>query len=160
MWPAEGRPQFGVFVHWEVKELRRLGVQADVLFLDGRASKINYAKGFYLLQRALRRQNYDLINAHYVFSAIVARTQRRIPIVLTHHGIEVLLGWQAPLSMYVSRFVDGLIVKSEQMRDRLRRPDAEVIGSGVDLDVFAPLPQREARRAFASTSMRTPHSRH
>jgi glycosyltransferase involved in cell wall biosynthesis len=146
MWPTPTQPQFGVFVHWEVEELRRLGVDADVLFIDGRAATVNYAKGIRLLHQALRRRSYALVHAHYVFSAVVARTQRELPIVLTHHGIEVLQGWQAPLSAGVSHLVDGLIVKSVQMRARLRRPDAQVIPSGVDLGVFRPLARGVARQ--------------
>jgi teichuronic acid biosynthesis glycosyltransferase TuaC len=146
MWPTPTQPQFGVFVHWEVEELRRLGIDADVLFIDGRTATANYAKGIRLLHQSLRRRSYALVHAHYVFSAVVARTQRQLPIVLTHHGIEVLQGWQAPLSAGVSHFVDGLIVKSKQMRARLRRPDAQVIPSGVDLDVFDPVPRSAARQ--------------
>jgi glycosyltransferase involved in cell wall biosynthesis len=146
MWPTPTQPQFGVFVHWEVEELRRLDIDADVLFIDGRTTTINYAKGIRLLHHALRRRSYALVHAHYVFSAVVARTQRELPIVLTHHGIEVLQGWQAPLSAGVSHLVDGLIVKSTQMRARLRRADAQVIPSGVDLHVFDPLPRAAARQ--------------
>jgi glycosyltransferase involved in cell wall biosynthesis len=44
--------------------------------------------------------------------------------------------------------MDALIVKSHEMRLRLDRPDAEVIGSGVDLDLFSPVPRDQARQTL------------
>jgi len=146
MWPTDEWPQFGIFVRRQVEELRKRGVEVDVLFVNGRASTANYARAFPRLWRALARRRYDLVQANYVFSGAIARAQPRVPIVLTHHGIEVLESWQAPLAWAVSRVVDAVTVRSEEMKRRLGLPEAEVIPSGVDLDVFRPLPQEEARR--------------
>jgi teichuronic acid biosynthesis glycosyltransferase TuaC len=148
MWPTEEAPQFGVFVKRQVEELGRLGVDIDVVFVNGRASRLNYARGFPETRERLHRHRYDLVHAFYVFSGVIARAQRRCPVVLTHTGIEVLEGWQAPLSWVVSRLVDGVVVRSEEMKRRLRLPDAAVIPSGVDLELFHPLPREDARRAL------------
>jgi glycosyltransferase involved in cell wall biosynthesis len=90
-----------------------------------------------------------LLHAHYVFSGLIARAQLARPIVLTHHGIEVMQGWQAPLCWLTSRLVDAVVVTSERMRDRLGLARARVIPSGVDLEMFFPRPQAEARRALS-----------
>jgi glycosyltransferase involved in cell wall biosynthesis len=145
MWPTPGAPQFGVFVERQVNALRDAGVQVDVLFMNGRESQGNYLRGVAELRSRLRRSRYDLLHATYVFSGIVARTQLKHPIVLTHTGIEVLESWQAPLSWATSRLVDAVIVRSEEMRERLGLSDAAVIPAGVDLDLFRPQPQGEAR---------------
>src|SRR5436190_557229 len=88
MWPTDEWPQFGIFVKRQVDGLRDAGLDVDVLFVNGRGSKSNYARGFPELASALRRRRYDLVQANYVFSGLIARSQRRHPIVLTHHGIE------------------------------------------------------------------------
>jgi glycosyltransferase involved in cell wall biosynthesis len=148
MWPVPGAPQFGIFVERQVAALRRAGVDVDVLFVNGRASRLNYLRGFAELRQRVRRQRYDLVHATYVFSGLIARAQLRHPVVLTHTGIEVLESWQAPLSWAVSRVVDAVVVRSEEMHERLGLPTAAVIPSGVDFDVFRPEPRHEAREAL------------
>ena len=145
MWPTEAAPQFGIFVRRQVEELRREGLHVDVLFVNGREASANYARGFPRLHRQLHDYEYDVIQANYVFSGVIARSQRRLPVVLTHHGIEVLQSWQAPLCWAVSRLVSAVTVRSREMQRRLGLPQAEVIPAGIDLDVFAPVPREESR---------------
>ncbi len=148
MYPQPDRPAFGVFVRDQVDSLRRLGVEADVLFVDGRRNKLNYPLAYPRLWRALAAQRYDLIHAHYIFSGLVALGQRRCPVVLTHHGPEVFMTWEAALCRLFTRFFDQVIVVSEEMRRRLGFPRAHVIPCGVDLERFRPMPPQEARRAL------------
>ncbi|MDH7489186.1 MAG: glycosyltransferase [Anaerolineae bacterium] len=146
MYPTEDKPAFGTFVRDQVESLRALGVDVDVFFMDGKASRLNYARGFGDLQRHLcRHAPYDLIHAHYVFSGLVALSQRRLPVVLTHHGIEVVLGWQGHLCRWVTPRVDAVIVTSGVVKRALGDEDAVVIPCGVDMARFAPMPQAEAR---------------
>ncbi len=146
MWPTAEAPQFGVFVKRQVEALREAGLDVDVLFVNGRASTLNYLRGFRDLRRRVRERPYDLIHATYVFSGVIARAQWRHPVVVTFTGFEVLDTWQAPLSRLLSRVVDAVVIRSEQMKRRLQLPDAAVIPAGVDLDLFRPLPKAEARR--------------
>lgn len=147
MYPTPQHPAFGTFVADQVEALRRRGLEMDVLFINPRESKWNYARGPFLLRRHLARNHYDLIHAHYVFCGLIAATQRRLPVVLTHHGIEVLAGWTAPLSRLASRLTQATIVTSPAMARRLPgRP--VVIPCGIDLELFRPMPQEEARHAL------------
>ncbi|HXG41156.1 MAG TPA: glycosyltransferase [Dehalococcoidia bacterium] len=148
MYPQPGRPAFGVFVQEQVDSLRRLGLTVDVLFIDGRSSRLNYLWAYPRLWRALSRRRYDVVHAHYIFSGLVALAQRRCPVVLTHHGPEVFMTWQALLCRLFTRFFDQVIVVSEEMRERLGCPRAHVIPCGVDLGLFRPMPRQEARRAL------------
>lgn len=145
MYPTEAYPAFGTFVQEQVASLRALGVNIDVLFINPREGKVNYLRGPFRLRRQMATDTYDLIHAHYVFCGLIAATQRRLPVVLTHHGIETLSGWTAPLSRWVSRMVDMTIVTSPQMAQRMPARTT-VIPCGIDLDVFRPIPQAEARR--------------
>jgi glycosyltransferase involved in cell wall biosynthesis len=76
---------------------------------------------------------------------VIARAQLRYPLVLTHTGIEVHETWQAPLCWSLSRVADAVIVRSRRMKERLGLADAAIIPSGIDLGLFRPMPQEEAR---------------
>jgi len=73
-----------------VQSLRRAGAVVDVLLINGRASLWSYLFGPFRVWRALRRREYDLIHAHYVFTGVITRLQWGVPVVLTHHGPEVI----------------------------------------------------------------------
>jgi teichuronic acid biosynthesis glycosyltransferase TuaC len=146
MYPTSEQPHFGVFVWDQVESLRQLGVEIDVLFVNGRRNKLAYLWGFPRLWNRLRRQRYDLLHAHYIFSGLIARAQLCRPVVLTHHGPEVFMTWEAHACRLATRWFDEVIVVSPEMRERLRVPRAKVIPCGIDLDRFRPMPQEEARR--------------
>lgn len=149
MYPNPREPALGTFVRDQVESLRALGVDMDVLFIDGKASRWNYLRGFPQLRRRLRaNEPYDLVHAHYVFSGLIALAQRKAPVVLTHHGIEVVLGWQGWLCRLVTPLADRVIVTSPVVREKLGLPGADVIPCGIDMARFAPMPQDEARRAL------------
>jgi len=146
MYPTPDRPASGIFIAEQVASLERLGVTFDVLYIDGRRSTLNYAWGLPRLWARLRRGRYDLIHAHYVFSGLIARLQWRCPLVLTHHGIEVLTGWTAPLCRWASRWADQVIVVSRAMQQALAPIPCHVIPCGVDMVLFRPGDRAAARR--------------
>ncbi|NOZ27279.1 MAG: glycosyltransferase family 4 protein [Chloroflexi bacterium] len=148
MYPTPDRPAAGIFVAEQVASLERLGVTFDVLYVDGRRSSLNYAWGVPRLWAQLRRARYDLIHAHYVFSGWIARLQWGRPLVLTHHGIEVLTGWTAPLCRWASRWADQVIVVSQAMQRALAPIPSHVIPCGVDLTLFRPGDRAAARAAL------------
>lgn len=150
MYPTPEMPSFGTFVHDQVAALRASGIECDVFFFNGRASRWNYLRAFPRFWRQLRRGRYDLIHAHYVLAGIVARAQWGHRVVLTHHGGEVLgqPRWQAPLCRLLTPLCDETIVVTEELRRALYADDAWVIPCGVDLDRFTPRPRADARAAL------------
>ena len=148
MYPTSENPAFGTFVRDQVESLEKQGVEIDVFFVDGRRNKLNYLLAFPRLWKHLLTNKYDLVHAHYVFSGLIARAQLSCPVVLTHHGPEVLMTWQAPLCYRVTPWFNEVIVVSREMYDRLDYPDAKIIPCGVDFDVFKPMPKIEAREVL------------
>lgn len=153
MYPTPEHPAFGTFVSDQVSSLRWLGVECDVLFLNPRESKLNYLWGPRRLRRHLGFREYDLIHAHYVFSGLIAATQRRLPVVLTQHGPEVFMYWTPPLCRLAARLADATIVVSPALAKYMPVP-VTVIPCGVDLELFQPQPQAEARKALALSPQR------
>lgn len=152
-YPTERSPMFGIFVKQQVDAIRKRGVEADVLFVNGKRSRWEYLRGIARLRRALR-PDHDLIHAHYVFSGCIARSQRQVPVVLTHHGIETQIGWQAPLCKAINPLMDRIICVSRRVKAASRAEGAAVIPCGVDFDRFRPID-----RAVASAALDLPADR-
>ena len=146
MYPQPETPAFAVFVEDQVRSLRELGVEVDVLFMNGRRNRLNYLLGYPRLWRKLMRERYDVIHAHYVFSGLVARAAWRTPVILTHHGPEVFMTWEKYFCRFTKRWFDKMIVVSQEMKERLGVPEAYVIPCGVDMERFKPGDQAAARR--------------
>lgn len=152
MWPRADDPGFGVFVFDQVEALRGLGVDVTVITIDGRASKIRYAESIRRIRRAVSEARFDLVHAHYVLTGlatVLARAGRDWPpLLVTHHGVEVFDGWQAPLARWVSSRADDTLVMSREMAARLGVQAERVVPMGVDLELFRPGSRSEARTAL------------
>lgn len=148
MYPHDEDPSFGTFVYDQVRALRRLGVEVDVLFVNGRASRWRYLEAYPRLWRQLYYVEYDLIHAHYVFSGWIARAQWRLPIVQSFHAPGQMHTYQGWLCRRLIPWVDAVIVTSQDHKTRLGFDQAHVIPCGVDLTLFTPMPQAEARMAL------------
>jgi len=145
MYPSREHPENGIFVQQQVASLQREGVDVDVLNVDVKKSKWLYPWSFIPLQRQVLTHQYDLVHAHYVFAGVVARSQFRFPVVLTHHGDEAFYGWQALLCRLMSRLVDKTIVVTELIKKSIGLESSAVIPCGVDFDIFKPMDKHWAR---------------
>jgi glycosyltransferase involved in cell wall biosynthesis len=142
------------FYEQQVEALQRRGISGTTLSVAGSRdvtdeeaggrSPLDYV-GFYgrVLRAAL--EPYDLVHANYGLTAPMALAQPHRPVVLTLWGSD-LLGELAPLSRWCARRADAVIVMSEEMADALA-VDCHVIPHGIDLELFRPMPRREARAA-------------
>ena len=149
MYPTDDRPVFGIFVQEQVEDLRALGVDVEVLFFDGRASKRNYLRAVRAVRRTVREQRPDLVHAHYGLTGAVALCQRRSPVVTTFHGSDCSgeIPWQAAVSWGVARLSTPIFV-STHLADHLRLCNASIVPAAVDTEVFRRRDQGEARRTL------------
>jgi glycosyltransferase involved in cell wall biosynthesis len=160
MFPTAAFPFYGSFVKDETEALRRAGVELDVYFVNGRASKLAYAAMPFGFWARLRRKRYDVIHVHHSFCGLVATRQRAIPVVWTFHEGEIMGGtadalreqpikhvaYSKRMKQFVARRVDALVVVAEHLRAPLGRPDAMYLPAGIDFDLFAPMDSTEAKQ--------------
>jgi teichuronic acid biosynthesis glycosyltransferase TuaC len=160
MWPTRDWPRRGPSVFREVAALRRLGLHVEVLVPTRSGSVTPYLELASRTRSALRRGRFDIVHAHYGYSAFPARLQRRAPLVVTFHGNDLIARTtpdgqptaggrvETRLSREISRLADAVIVVAPHMVDLQANGNVRVIAAGVDLDVFAPQPREQARRAL------------
>ena len=158
LWPTEADPSYGSFVKEQMESLRPLGVEYDVLFVNGPESRWNYLRGIRQVRKQLLAKRYDLIHAHFGLAGWVARFQLRVPLVMTFHGDDVLgrprrdgritpMGRFFQITSYLlARLASAVIVQSREMRRVLRLDSVKVIPCGIDLELFHPMDHGEARR--------------
>ena len=143
MYPSPQRPGSGAFVCQQVEQLRRFGHTVDVIDILGSQSKMNYLRCTLDVMRMTSAVAYDVVHAHYGYSAYPAMFRVQAPLVITLHGSDVLGNiFERLCTRAVSHFADAVIVVSEGMR---RRIPGIVIPCGVDLGVFKPYDRDEAR---------------
>ncbi|GAB4539791.1 MAG: hypothetical protein Fur002_05480 [Anaerolineales bacterium] len=150
----------GIHVRQQAEALRRAGVEVDVFPFRGKKNLLNYWRAAQELKQ-LNLAQYDLIHAHHGQSGVVALAQKIRPMVVTFHGSDLqgiraasgrvtLIGYALrAASRLVARRADSVIVVAQNLARQLPRGVAyQVIPAGINLDVFHPMPQEEARRAL------------
>ncbi|MDP9255104.1 MAG: glycosyltransferase [Actinomycetota bacterium] len=147
MYPTPAEPDFGCFVRDQVDDLRRLGVDVTVLAFDGRSHRRRYLAATPRLRRALRRDRYDVVHAHYGLSGALASLQFTTPVVTTFHGSDAWVPWERKVSWLVARRTQPIAV-AWVVAANLGVHDAPVIPCAVDLDAFTPVDRAEARRTL------------
>eukprot|EP00320_Phaeocystis_rex_P006976 CAMPEP_0119083832 /NCGR_PEP_ID=MMETSP1178-20130426/127091_1 /TAXON_ID=33656 /ORGANISM="unid sp, Strain CCMP2000" /LENGTH=242 /DNA_ID=CAMNT_0007066731 /DNA_START=47 /DNA_END=772 /DNA_ORIENTATION=+ len=164
MYPSEERPGWGAFIKSQIDSLSEIGVDTSVLVIDGYKSRFEYLRGVRRLRDYLKSdQPYDLIHAHYGLSGFVARSQFKLPVLLSYCGDDLYghcnNSGKARLNSLpvayanrsIGRFVDEIIVKSERMKGLLPiacQRKTHIVPNGVNLEVFRPGDKAAARQAL------------
>ncbi len=162
MYPTPENPAYGSFIRTQIQSLEQAGVKIEVLVLSAWPRKLLYPKGVVQLRKYLAHSAIDLVHAHYSYVGMVARTQWKVPVVVTYHGDD-LLGtvrnaqgqhtWSSRLivgaGQILGRLADAAIVQSPEMAEKLRdTDDVYVIPHEVAFELFRPIERQHARRVL------------
>ena len=155
--PTPEYPGNGIFIARQADSLRAGGITVDVLhFVSGASPKSHY-RAWRRMRRMMADREYDLIHAQFGHAALISRLQRTLPVVVTYRGggLQGIVGprgqktikgfFLVGLCQLLSLTVDEVIVVSERLGRIVFRRDHHVIPSGLDLELFQPLPRDEAR---------------
>ena len=135
----------GHVVRNQGESIEKEGVEIDYLIIDPGIP--GYLKAIFRIKRAFREKKYDLIHAHYSLSSFSATLAGVKPLVVSLMGSDAFAPWVVRLViriLYSMRW-DTTIVKTEEMKARLKLTRALVLPNGVDLDRFAPVDKEKAR---------------
>jgi glycosyltransferase involved in cell wall biosynthesis len=165
IYPTPPAPTLGTFVEQQIKGLRQVGLDVDVMFLN-RAQK---GAGVYLglgPQIRARTANFRPDLVHVMYGGVMAdRVTRAIadrPTIVSFCGSDLLgellsgilrkliAGYGVLASYRAARRACGIVVKSKNLRDALPKgvnhSKVRIIPNGVDLMRFKPLNRDECRK--------------
>ena len=155
-WPTIAHPEHAPFIVRQVNFLRQQGVEVEVFPVHGRKNPAIYLRTWMKVQRHVFHRRYDLIHAQWAQAAI-ASLPARLPLVVTFRGSDVegivsehrdhtAAGWLLQkVSRTVARIASEAILVAAGMARLLPLRDYHVIPSGLDLNLFQPIPQAEAQ---------------
>jgi teichuronic acid biosynthesis glycosyltransferase TuaC len=173
MYPTDERPASGTFVADQVRSVRALGVEADVLFVDrpgeGRGAYRSLARR---VRQAVSSSSPDLV--HVMYGGVMADTVTRVvadrPVLVTFCGADLEgNATSGPLGALSARYgvlaskraarrADGVVVVSrnlyEALPESLDYSRVWIIPNGVDLSRFAPRDRDDCRRALGWVNRR------
>jgi glycosyltransferase involved in cell wall biosynthesis len=162
MWPHDQHAGYGIFVFRQVESLRALGLNCEVVFVEGHRSRWMYLREvLHMLQLNFSSRRPLLVHAHGGETALVARWYARGPVVVSYCGDDLLGTPHADGSLTRfsrirrtllrahARLITRTITKSAEMASVLPRSAQRrnlVVPNGVDRTLFHPRPREEARR--------------
>ena len=122
----------------QADSLVKKGMEIDFYTIKGKGIR-GYLKNIFLLRNQIRANKYDLIHAHYSFSALTTTLSGAKPLVVSLMGSDVKAGKLYKLIIRFFSFVfswSAIIVKSRDMHNDLHVKDAIIIPNGVDMVRF------------------------
>lgn len=159
-YPAEYKPHWGTFIKSQVDSLIEEGLEVEVIRPRPGPMPWRYAVAVASVFLKTLTGRYDLVHGHYGLWCLVARLQWTTPVVASFLGDDVFgtptadggytkkAALVVHISRWLSRHVDAVIVKSQQMRSVIPASKVYVIPNGVDFELFRPIPRAEARAAL------------
>lgn len=160
MWPNELEPYSGIFIAREVKHLKRRGIDVEIVFINGRKSKLEYIKSLLVIFDRLSKKKFDVINVQHSLllpQTLLAKKLLRLkaPMIYTFHEgelsnksagsiIEAIFAsrkWKAAFIKYV----DFVIARNAQILGDCGNKPVLEMPSPVDAEIFKPLDKAECR---------------
>lgn len=157
--------EISTFTKVQAVSLEALGHIVDIYPIKGKGLQ-GYLKNLGPLGRQIRNNSYDIVHAHYSLSGIVAwlatlgmkplktepekgtgvLSRKKPPVVVSLLGSDV--NGKSVRRVYIrllSFFWASVIVKSDEMKEKLAVKRALVIPNGVNLNTFKPIQRHQCR---------------
>ena len=146
------------FIDRQLESLIKANIDMVPLSLKVHESKLNYFKSIPCVKDIIKNQGISLIHAHYLYTAIPCIFHKKVPVIISLMGTDVLgdVGstFKIRLKNIFSKFLapillpkcDAVIVKSKEMKKFVCHHNVHVIPNGVDFNKFKPMDITQARK--------------
>lgn len=134
------------YIYDQMKSLEPHLDKIQVFFLEGKGP-LGYLKGAFRLRKFLKKNQFDLIHAHYGYSGLIASCVSNVPTVVTYHGTDITEKFSNLISSISILLADWNIFVSSKLKERsFIKPKSRfsIIPCGVDLGIFFPIEKTEA----------------
>ena len=133
------------FIQEQINSLEKIGLPVIKFNIIGNGI-LGYLKNYRSLRKFIKKENIDLIHAHYGFAGVLANLQRKVPVVTTYHGTDINLKKGIVFSIF-SIFLSraNIFVDPSQVKKLPKKKKSHVIPCGIDLDIFKPVERAKAR---------------
>ena len=129
----------------QYESLVNIGIQVDIYTIRGKGI-LGYLKNIRPLRNKLKKENYDLIHAHYSLSGIIASLAEAKPLIVSLMGSDAhIKGLLKKITLKFQKKWDVTILKSKDMQEHLQLESFNILPNGVDTKRFCPIPKNEAR---------------
>jgi teichuronic acid biosynthesis glycosyltransferase TuaC len=157
IYPTMERPYAGTFVKATVDALLVRGHEVEIVHPLHGPVPLRYLLATLQVFFKTLTKRFDVVHGHYGLWCLAARMQWTTPVMATFLGDDLLGtvtingGYSKKsqmvvrVSQWVSRHVEIVHVKTEQMKKASQSADAFVLPSGVNFDLFQPQPRDESR---------------
>lgn len=137
---------FAPFIEEQMQALQLVGVEIVRFGIKGKGV-MGYLKSLPLLKATIRREQPDIIHAHYGLSGLLANMQRHVPVVTTYHGSDINVKKVLYLSRMAMRLSAWNIFVSQRNVD-IAKPKRQftLIPCGVNLEDFPLMDKVDARK--------------
>lgn len=160
--PGEARGSSMVFARRQAEALRAIGIEVACFYLCSRTSPRVLRGEARRFRKTLTELRPDIVHAHFgtMTAFFTVALSRGIPIVVTYRGSDLNFvpssaGLRSAIGRVLSQIAalgaTRIVCVSSSLRDRLwwRKKLATVLPSGVDTNMFHPMPLAEARRQLS-----------
>jgi teichuronic acid biosynthesis glycosyltransferase TuaC len=155
--PGDGQGSSYIFARRQIASLMDIGLNVHTHFVRSRTSPVTVAKEWMRIRREIGQFRPHLVHAHYgTVTAFLCAMATNVPLIITFRGND--LGDDPDISLLRSRLgqvlsqisclrAKRIICVSRRLRERLwwQKSRAVVIPTGVNLNLFRPLPKQETR---------------
>lgn len=134
-------------VYNQGESLKSIGHDVEYFTIKGKGIR-GYLSNIFTLRRYLKKNNFDIVHAHYSLSAMVASLAGAFGIVVSLMGSDVNgSGKTKTLLRFFHRFFwRSCIVKTKEMSDKLGFSSLEIVPNGVDISKFFPIDSTLAKK--------------
>lgn len=146
-----------VFAHAEIARIAATGIETCVFPFVTSPRPDRLVRRISAIRSKIREFKPDVVHAHFgTITGFAAVAAANVPVVITFRGSDlnpspsdglIRNALQKLLSNSAARLAKGIILVSRDLRDRLwlEHPNARVIPTGIDLDLFCPANAAVAR---------------